>query len=389
MSWNLFRVLTFLVVFSLAKAIPVTHAEDSPPKNKVILSAPLTFSDWLLRYGSVDEEGVRYVLQQCKNAGLTTIYWRAFDGGLANYPSQFADGFSWSKIDAGNHFWGPKNPKDLEFTKSIVPNYEVTRENLLERFQLLEMKDFDTLKAACKIARELGISIHVWYTLNEDDHGYGTETRFAREHPQYRWVKRDGTKYHSQMSFAYPEVREYKLKVLEELLEYDIDGVFFDWIRTGDIRDNPQNDAEGTADYGYEDINIKGFIEKYGVDPHEIPNNDERWVRYRALGSTEFMREAQKLIRAKNPDLVISAMVHHPWAYRGHLDKINGSLYGLCLDVETWGNEKLIDAVVAAGYYLGGGNATLAYEHLKELTGGKLDVWLYHWVPTTPADFQN
>ncbi|MCL2118130.1 MAG: family 10 glycosylhydrolase [Planctomycetaceae bacterium] len=371
------------------KTTTVVQAEEPIPQKKILLSSPLTFTDWVLRHGTVDEEGIRYVLQECKNAGLNTIYWRVFDAGYTTFPSQFADSHSWSEMEKGSHFWGPKNPEDMAVTKRYAPNFEEGRERLLEKFQLIELKDFDTLKAACKIARELGISMNVWYTLNEDDHGYGHTSRFAKEHPQYVWVKRDGTKYHSQMSFAWSEVREYKLKVLEELLEYDVDGVFFDWVRTGDIRDDPQSDAEGTADFGYEEINIQGFMEKYGIDPREIPNNDERWVKYRTLGSTEFMREAHKLIREKKPDIKISAMIHQPWAYRGHQNKINGSLYGLCLDVETWAKEKLIDSVVAAGYYMDGGNATLAYEYLKDLTHGQVDVWLYRWIPNSPAEFQN
>ena len=356
---------------------------------KIRLSSPLTVTDWWLHHGTVDEAGIRHMLQQCKNAGLDTIYWRVFDSGYVTFESRYADRFSWAEIDKGSHFWGPKTPEDIAASHSYVKDFESTRDKLVEKMKLLELKDFDTLKVACKIAKELGMSMNAWFTLNEDDHAYGMVSRFAKEHPQYVWIKRDGTKYHSQMSYAYPEVREYKLNILKELLEYDIDGIFFDWIRTGDVRDNPQSDEDGTADFGYEEINLKGFKEKYGIDPRSIPNNDERWVRYRTLGTTQFMQEAAQLIRKKKPDMTISAMVQHPWAYRGLNGKINGSLYGLCLDVETWANERLIDAVVAAGYYKDGGNATLAYEYLKDLTRGQVDVWLYRWIPKTPEEFNN
>jgi len=387
---NSWKNLTFtFIALGLFGFLPTTQGADTPKKDKVVLSAPLTVTDWWLHHGTMDEEGIRYMLQRCKETGLTTIYWRAFDAGYAKYESQLASPLSWAEIDQGSHIWGPRTHEDLAAARAIVPNYDAFREQHLPKFRALELKGLDTLKIACRIAKELGISMNVWYTLNEDDHGFGWVSRFAKEHPQYVWVRRDGTKYRSQMSFAYPEVREYKLKVLEELLEYDIDGVFFDWVRTGDVRDNPQNDPEGTADFGYEEINIKGFMEKYGVDPREIPNNDERWVRYRTLGTTEFMREAHKLIRAKKPDITISVMIQHPWAYRGHLNKINGSLYGLCLDVETWANEKLIDAAVVAGYYMDGGTAPLGYQYLKDLTHGQTDVWLYRWMPNSPAEFTN
>src|SRR3982751_6294782 len=103
------------------------------------------------------------------------------------------------------------------------------------------------------------------------------------------------------MSFAFPEVRAYKLAIIDKLLaNYDLDGLFLDWIRTGDIRDNPQNDAEGVADYGYETPNITAFKNKYGVEAHTVPNGDPRWVRLRADPQTNFMRGVRERVLKHN-----------------------------------------------------------------------------------------
>jgi hypothetical protein len=80
-------------------------------------------------------------------------------------------------------------------------------------------------------------------------------------------------------------------------------------------------------------------------------------------------------------------MVAHPWHYRGELDKIDGNLRGLLLDVNTWAKEGLMDSAVAAGYYRDGGDAEMAWKASKEETGGKMDVWLYQWVPKSVAEF--
>jgi len=69
-----------------------------------------------------------------------------------------------------------------------------------------------------------------------------------------------GLPYNSQLSFAFPQVRDYKLGLVKEILAYDIDGFFFDWMRTGDVRNGPQADATGTADFGYEKPLVEGFI---------------------------------------------------------------------------------------------------------------------------------
>jgi hypothetical protein len=80
-------------------------------------------------------------------------------------------------------------------------------------------------------------------------------------------------------------------------------------------------------------------------------------------------------------------MVGHPWHYRGMQDPIDGSLRGLLLDVPTWSREHLVDAVVAAGYYRAGGDATKAFESLKKDVGNRADVWYYAWVPNANEDF--
>ena len=248
----------------------------------------------------------------------------------------------------------------------------------------------DSLAEAVRYGHEIGLEIHAWFSINEDDHAWGWPSRFTVAHPEHRWTRRNGSVYHSQLSFAYPEVRAYQLAIIQEVLDtYPVDGIFLDWIRTGDVRD-PQVDSSGVADYGYERILLDGFKTEYGIDPQSIPNHDMRWVKYRAEPQTEFMRSVRKLANSKSPKLPVAVMVQHPWSYRGDNPKYADNLQGLLLDVEAWASEGLMDAAVAAGYYApnSGGTPELAYEHLKELTGGKIDIWMYAWVPTTAETFR-
>jgi hypothetical protein len=70
------------------------------------------------------------------------------------------------------------------------------------------------------------------------------------------------------------------------------------------------------------------------------------------------------------------------------MDKINGSLHSLLLEVNSWGREALMDAAVAAGYYRDGGTAELAYRALQKETESRVEIWSYAWVPQSVADFQ-
>jgi hypothetical protein len=365
-----------------------TLAQTEKPSGnprKLILGAPLTHSDWMLKPNIPwGEEGVRHMLDACKAAGWSKIYWRAFDGGRSLYKSKLLR--AQGKWDEDN-YWNPKSDADKALQQRFSPGYTPEqRAAIRNKFEALDYSAFDSLGAAVEYGRKIGLEIHAWVSINEDDHAWGIQSEFSKKHPEFRWRKRDGTPYHSQMSFAFPQVQKYKLALLKELLAYDIDGFFIDWIRTGDVRDNSQTDADGVADSGYEAPLVKTFKHKFKLVATDVPNGDERWVRLRAEPQTEFMRAARKLIRSRRRKLPVSALVGHPWHYRGEQNKIDGNLRGLLLDVAGWAREGLVDSVVAAGYYRDGGNAELAWRALRKETEGRVDVWTYAWVPGSVAE---
>ncbi len=354
---------------------------------KLTLSAPLTHSDWMLKPGMEwGPAGVHHMLDACKACGWSRVYWRVLDGGRAVYESKLVRAAY--KVDA-DYVWNPQTDDDKTVYKKYFGNIsEEQRKKTLADQQRYDYATFDTLAEAVRYGHQIGLKVDAWVTVNEDDHGWGITSDFAKQHQQFVWVKRDGSRYHSQMSFAYPEVQTYKLGIIDELLAgYDIDGLFLDWIRTGDIRDNPQTDAAGVADNGYEAPNIAAFKAKYGTDPHDVPNDDPRWVRLRTEPQTKFMQSVRQRVNSHHKKIPVAVMVGHPWHYRGLQDPIDGSLRGLLLDVHTWANKHLVDAVIAAGYYRPGGNATKAFEALKKEVGNKADVWYYAWVPQTPEEF--
>jgi uncharacterized lipoprotein YddW (UPF0748 family) len=340
----------------------------------IILSAPVTHSDWMWNYHERIGQGkksVRYILDRCKAVGWTKIYWRCFDGGHATYPSQWMD-----TIPRSYHN-DPDNYYAWECTGKAIPDV------------FGQYKKLDILKEAVSYGHKIGLEIHAWLSINEDDHAWGMASRFCKAHPEYRWVKRSGMPYNSQLSFAFPEVREYKLKLVKEILSYDVDGFFFDWMRTGDVRNGPQTTTDGTADFGYEKPLVEGYKQKYKKDPFAIPNNDETWVQFRCEPQTLFMKEAHRIIKQKDKSLPIAMMGHHPWSYRGDgTVRINGNRNGLLLDVARWAKEGWIDEVVAAGYFTKGGTPEKAHAYMQKEVGEKCKIWLYWWVPVTMKDYE-
>jgi uncharacterized lipoprotein YddW (UPF0748 family) len=289
-----------------------------------------------------------------------------------------------------DNFWDPKSEADKKLLLRFTPTMTSEERTALQRkFSSLDYSKFDSLAEAVTYGHKIGLQINAWVSINEDDHGWGLQSEFSRQHPEYRWRKHDGTPYRSQLSFAFPEVRKYKLAILKELLRnYAIDGLFLDWIRTGDVRDNPQTDSAGVADSGYEEVLLKRFHKLTTVNARQVPNSDERWVSVRAEPQTEFMRSVRRLVSTQKRPLPVTALVAHPWHYRGEQNKIDGNLRGLLLNLKVWAREGLIDAVVAAGYYRDGGTPESAWCALKEETEGTVDVWAYAWVPQTVAQVE-
>jgi hypothetical protein len=379
---------TFLKSLAAAATLPAACGLASPPTApKLTLSAPLTHSDWMLKpHGPKwGPEGVHHMLDACKACGWSNVYWRVFDAGVSTYKSKLLRPGCKPETD---NFFQPQNEADLAARQKLAPLTPERAADTIRQLGAIDYGQFDSLAEAVDYGHKIGLKVWAWASINEDDHGWGWPSEFSKAHPQFRWIRRDGRPYHSQLSFAFPEVREYKLKLLDELLtNYKLDGLFLDWIRTGDIRDNPQTDAKGVATSGYEAPNIAAFKAKYNRDPHDVANDDDRWVRLRAESQTLFMRGVRRLVNKQSTRVPIAVMVGHPWHYRGLQDPIDGNLHGLLLDVTTWANEGLMDAAIPAGYYRAGGNATKAFEALRAETGGKVDLWYYAWVPNTPEDF--
>ncbi len=336
------------------------------------LASPVTLSDWMLRSPGPawGPSGVHQVLDRAKECGWTAVYWRVWDGGKALYPSRLLEPSF--KLDAVN-YWRDRDA------------------NIIAALERYDYGSWDSFREAIDYGHRIGLEVHAWLSLNEDDHGYGWSSRFAREHPQFVWVTRDGRRFRTQMSFAFPQVRAYKLECLRQILAYHPDGIFFDWIRTGDVRDNPQTDPAGVANYGYESPNLDHFRARYGVDAHDVPNDDPRWIAVRAEPQTEWMREAHAVIKAMYPRMPISVMTQHPWSYRGGAadTPYAGSLSGLLVDVKTWARLGLLDEVVFAGYYREGGDMEKAWRWLHDEVEGRVPVWMYAWNGTDAPTFRH
>ncbi len=179
----------------------------------------------------------------------------------------------------------------------------------------------------------------------------GFMAEFASDHPEY-WTKtREGLGFadlpvfehrkgngYSYLSLAYPEVREYYISLCAEIVEtWGVDGVTLEFVPTTYV------DEKGDWTAGYDRPAIQAYREKCGVDPREVDNSDEAWIRLRAGYWTQFVRELWLEFTKKHPDVAIRAFE------TGGASNPDTS-YRRMLDWPTWMEEGLIDVFYPSFY---------------------------------------
>ncbi len=181
----------------------------------------------------------------------------------------------------------------------------------------------DPLKVAVEFGHKNGMETFWSYRMNniEDSYCPWSLARWKREHPQYcigaagDWAKYEMTdprKWWAGLDFAAPEVRDYILKIFEDVCRrYDIDGIEMDWFRSPRF--------------------FRPTIEGKPVAPEHIAVMNDFVRKVRAI--------TEQAGRKRGRPLLISCRV--PLTVERCL--------AIGLDVPTWLNEDLCDILVLGG----------------------------------------
>ena len=168
-------------------------------------------------------------------------------------------------------------------------------------------------------------------------------------HPQWTMKTKEGVPI-TNLSLAYPEVRQYWLGLLRETLAYGTDGI--------------QLHLNRSEPYVfYEEPVVSAFREKYGEDPRGLSLEDPRWVEHSASYLTQFIREVRQLLDEKpnrNLGVTLSGRENGRPA---HYEENH-------CDVDTWIGEGLVDYLMVTPYL----HASLL-QHWRSLGGDKLHIW--------------
>lgn len=310
-------ISSLAITATLLTASGASAAEAPKPRNapKLVVVNDDGFSPFYSgRYRKAED--LRKQMLLFRDTQVAVMEWCITSGSRVNYPSKVSE-----LIGAGVKEFGRRG--DQLATETL---------------RRLADEGVDTLEVVAKACHEAGILCQATMRMNGDyptlpeENSVMFNSGFWRAHPEFRVRNVKGVT-GFVLSYAFPEVREFKLGVLREAVERDIDGIHLDFLRHPPF-------------FGYDEPLVKAFQAKHGQDPRALPADDSRWRQLRAEVMTCFLRDVRALLDAagkrKGRYLRLSARVD--WReYRA-----------LGCDIETWLKEGLLDYLALAQHTLGG-----------------------------------
>ncbi len=267
----------------------------------------------IVRAGS--KAGLAQIFDHLAQAGINTVFFETVNAGYTIYPSQVAK---------------EQNPL---------------------------IRGWNPLADAVKLAHERDMELHAWvWTFAAGNQRHNEILNLNPDYPgpvlaaHPDWANYDNlgnmipvgqTK--PFFDPANPEVREYLLKLYEEIVtHYNVDGLQLDYIRY------PFQDPSAGRTYGYGKAARAQFQQLTGVDPVNIspsqPDLWQKWTTFRTQQVDSFVAQLSQQLRQKRPNLILSVAVF-PLPELERIQKIQQNW-------ETWARRGDVDLIVPMTYAL-------------------------------------
>ncbi|MEH2064067.1 MAG: family 10 glycosylhydrolase [Nostoc sp.] len=267
----------------------------------------------IVRAGS--KAGLSEIFDRLAQAGINTVFFETVNAGYTIYPSQVAK---------------EQNPL---------------------------IRGWDPLAEAVKLAHERDMELHAWvWTFAAGNQRHNQILNLNPDYPgpvlaaHPDWANYDNlgkmipvgqTK--PFFDPANPEVRQYLLKLFEEIVtRYNVDGLQLDYIRY------PFQDPSAGRTYGYGKAARAQFQQLTGVDPINISPSQadlwQKWTTFRTDQIDSFVAQVSQQLRQKQPNLILSVAVF-PLPEQERIQKIQQNW-------ETWARRGDVDLIVPMTYAL-------------------------------------
>jgi len=242
---------------------------------------------------------------------------------------------------------GQTGHHDTNYSKYVNQNI---KENYID-------KGINPIEAMGKRLQKHKVPLYVGYRMNAfydppmDLHYVST---YWREHPEFRVNPYQGKTWAAR-SYAYPEVRDFNLAIIEEMLGLGVvQGIHLEFMRHPPF-------------VGYDAPLVEAFQKAHGVSP--LDPDFELWDEWDAAQSevmTGFVRKVRALLDAEGEKQGTRFGITARIDYR--------NFRAQSLDIEQWAKEGLVDAIIPGDYTIRNHAIDLApFQKLVE--GSKVKVY--------------
>lgn len=210
-------------------------------------------------------------------------------------------------------------------TDIIVDVKPISGEVLYESAFALKMKTwdgftrpdtFDYVNTVIKEARKRNLKVHIALNVFCEGHNYYDRGIVYTKHPEWATIiyTKDGFipvtqqkhKYSAMVNPALEQVREYELKIIEEIVKkFDIDGLVLDRVRYDGI----YADFSDSSRFRFEkwlgkEIRFPDDIFKIESDSIVRRRYFKEWLKWRALTIRKFFERAREVVKSLKPNVL-------------------------------------------------------------------------------------
>lgn len=258
-----------------------------------------------------DEADIRREIEPFRDTDFSRMYWESGMGDLTYYPSRVGSLFT------------------LDWMKD---HYRLRDRLVGETYAEFQARGVDPFKVALEYCHEVGLEFHAAYRVAgfyypPPEEEWNRKGLYL-QHPEWRCVDRTGARA-PRLSYAFPGVRDFVLRLLRETMQYAVDGICLLYNRRMPLLE-------------FEAPLVDSFVAQYGIDPRKLAENDPQWTAHRANVLTDFMRE----LRAAAEDETRRQRRAKPIAITVVVLSSVAENLQQAIDLETWVREELIDTLV-------------------------------------------
>ena len=221
--------------------------------------------DFITHYDCETKEGTRRILDEVFSTGADTMLWRHQTGGIVRFPTTEE----------------PIVKLNGCVDKRRVPDSRVYG------WARLEQGETNLLAYAIQEAKRRGKGAGIHYTFEENHFAGFTFGAWNMEHPQY-WIRTAaGVPSALRCSFAFDEVLEHKMRLLDELLAAEPETLYLEPWRGG---------AWSPAQEYVEPV-VAAWKAEHGCEPPDDPR-DGRWLKHVSRWMERYVRAIRARIDA-------------------------------------------------------------------------------------------